>query len=357
MTTLKDIAEATGFSITTVSRVLNNSAGKVGISEETQQKIWRMAKELNYRPNKIARNLKLGREPRAVLFLYGGAPHLDNEKFLTHPFFSHMLHGIHLELTRTGHYLAYMDTSERNLPQLKSILEEAVSGVISFRQLRGEVLRVLRRKSVPVVSIEPYAPELDAYAVYVDNQLAVRQGLEHLYELGHRRICLICLRHNCKLSGPMLDRWNAFRSEVARLGKEVEGIIEFADMTDGVNDIEASCKAAYRVFASDEPPTAILTTNDLCAVGVLEAARSKNVKVPEDLSVVGIDNIDWAAHTVPPLTTVEIPKEEMGVQAVALLDKLLKGERFEPHTIKVQTKLVIRESTAPVRTTCKDVGT
>lgn len=349
MTTLKDIAQVTGFSITTVSRVLNDTAGKVGISEQTQQKIRQVAKELNYRPNKTAQNLKLGRQPRAILFLHCELNKAgEGEGFMTHPFFSHLLHGIHLGASRTGHYLAYLDAGQTRTQQLRAILEEAVSGVISFGKLTPLALRVLQRKNVPTVAIEPYVAELERYSVYVDNEMAVRQALEHLLHLGHRHICFLTLDN--EVSGSFVERTAAFRGIVSRLDGMLEGEVETAPKPRGISDISASFKAAKKLMEREKSrrPTAIITPNDLCALGVLRAARASNLNVPRDLSVVGIDDIDWSAYSEPPLTTVRIPKEEMGRRAVNMLNQLLEGKAVRPEKVRVGTQLIIRESTGPV---------
>jgi DNA-binding LacI/PurR family transcriptional regulator len=345
MATLKDIARAADLSISTISRVLNNTATEAGISKETQQRVWRIANEMNYIPNKMARNLKLGRQPKAILFLYSSSAEKD-DGLLIHPFFSHMLHGIHLEVTRMrGCYLAYMGSNQRNRRQVAELLDQAVSGVITFGQLTEGVWKELDIRKIPVVSIEPYSLK-DRYAVYVDNEMAVMQGLKHLYELGHRRIHFFYLPDSEAGKGPMAERREAFRKGLSALGSNVDGKIVYVDKTSSKDEIDAVCQAAQGILAKDDRPTAILTCHDLCAIGVLEAARRIGLEVPDDLSLVGIDDIDWACYTHPPLTTTHIPKEEMGVQAIAMLRQLLRGKECDPGVVRIPTKLVVRGSTA-----------
>lgn len=347
MATLKDIAQKTGLSVATVSRVLNNTADVVGISKKTQEKVMQVARELNYRPNKMARNLKLGREPRAILFLSCELSSEDkqNEAIIVHPFSSHMIHGIHLGVTRIGHYLAYMDASHINETQLSRILDEAVVGVITFGSLSHKMFQVLWRKRIPTVSIEPYSPSFGGYAVYVDNLMAMEQAISHLYALGHRKLCLLSVAPEPPARS-LEERVEVFQRLVEDM-PDVTWQVRRGPKKGGMSDVEAGCKAAYRLLTEQERPTAIITTNDLCAIGVLRAAQTAGIRVPEELSVVGIDDIVWAAYVDPPLTTVRIPKETMGIKAVEILSQLLSGAAGCPRETRIPTSLVMRESTAP----------
>ncbi len=350
MTTLKDIAAATDLSISTVSRVLNNSATQVGISLATQERVWLAAQEMNYTPNKMARNLKLGRHPRAILFLYSSSAQAGDNGLMVHPFFSHMLHGVHLEVARMGGcYLAYMGAHQENRRQLAELLDQTVTGVVTFGPVSQNTWNELAGRDIPVVSIEPYTPE-DRHAVYVDNKMAVNQGVRHLYQLGHRHILFVSLPDTEAGRGPMGERRQAFVTETAGLGLGGVCKVEHVsvDKKTSNSEIETVREAACRICAKEGRPTAVLTCHDLSAIGVLEAARDMGLKVPDDLSIVGIDDIDWSAHTYPPLTTVHIPKEEMGVQAVDMLKRLLRGQQCEPNVVRIPTELVVRGSTGAV---------
>lgn len=348
MATLKDIAKVAGLSVSTISRVLNNTATEAGISQATQERVWQIAEDMNYTPNKMARNLKLGRQPKAILFLHSSPLDQKDDGFLVHPFFSHMLHGIHMEVERMPNcYLAYMGANHKNRRQVADLLDQAVTGVITFGQLSESVWKELYRRDIPVVSIEPYTSH-DQYAIYVDNEMAVMQGLRHLYELGHRRILFFYWSDSEEGIGPMAERKEAFLKGIA-LAPDVEGRVEYIDKTVSKNEVEAVCQTAQKVFSKSNIPTAVFTCNDLGAIGVLEAARKLGIDVPRDLSILGIDDIDWAGYTHPPLTTVHIPKEEMGVAAVDMLRRLLKGEACEPSVMEIRTELVVRGSTVPLR--------
>jgi DNA-binding LacI/PurR family transcriptional regulator len=346
LVTLRDVAKAAGVSISTASRVLNNTAEDVGIAEDTKQKVWQKAKELNYRPNKMARNLKLGRRPEAILFLFCGSLEAEGGGFLTHPFFSHMLHGIHMAVGRMGRYLVFMNEDQRNHRQLKRLLEETVCGVITWGQLNAKTVESLDRIGMPMVCIAPYKGGLKAPSVYVDSEGAVRQALQYLYGLGHRRICFVGPGNP---NGAMQERLESFRKMARELGILGQTTIQLCQEAGPMSDVEAGFHAALKVlFGTDLRPTAILTPSDLLAIGVMKAARHTGLEIPKDLSVVGIDNIDRAADTNPALTTVDIPKERMGMQAATLLEGLLEGEEVGSVKTMIPTRLIIRDSAAPI---------
>ena len=344
MATLKDIAEATNLSISTVSRVLSGTADQIGIAEETQKRVWAAAHKLNYQPNMAARNLKLGYQPKCVLFLYHETAGGMGQELVVHPFFTHMLRGIHLKVAeKKGYYLAYFGAAEEDRDQLGQLLEQTANGVITFGALPGAIWDELSNIEKPVVSIEPYTSQAK-YSIYVNNHLAISQAVGYLRSLGHRKICFFFTPDANEVGGPMLERVEAFQKEVSAAGSEVLGTVKHIPAKD--NAVEAGVKAALEVLSSPERPTAILTCHDLYGIGVLEAARRLDIKVPQELSVVGIDDIDWASYTYPPLTTIEIPKEELGMAAAAMLIDLIHGKPCKKSLLRLPTKLIERGSAA-----------
>ncbi|MGI6566528.1 MAG: LacI family transcriptional regulator [Firmicutes bacterium] len=342
MVTLKDIAEATSLSISTVSRVLSGTADQVGIAEETQKRVWEAAHKLNYQPNMTARNLKLGYHPKCVLFLYHELVEGGGEQLLVHPFFSHMLRGIHLRVAENkDYYLAYFGADEEDKDQLVQLLEQTANGVITFGALPESIWEKLASQEKPVVSIEPYTFQAE-YSIYVNNHLAISQAVGYLRSLGHRRICFFFTPDANEAGGPMLERLEAFQKEVSAAGFDVAATVKYIPLEG--NLVEAGVKAALEVLNSPERPTAILTCHDLYGIGALEAARRMEVRVPQELSVVGIDDIDWASYTYPPLTTIEIPKEELGFAAASMLMGLIQGKPCEQPLLRLPTRLIERGS-------------
>ncbi len=345
MATLKDIAEATNLSISTVSRVLSGTADQVGIAEETQKRVWEAAQKLNYQPNMAARNLKLGYQPKCVLFLYHETAEGRGQELVVHPFFSHMLRGIHLKVAETkGYYLAYFGAAEEDRDQLGQLLEQTVNGVITFGALPKAIWDELSSRDKPVVSIEPYMPQ-GRYSIYVDNNLAISQAVEYLRNLGHRRICFFFTPDANRAGGPMFERLEAFQREVSAKDSGVAGTVKYIPAKE--NAVDAGVKAALEVLSSPDRPSAILTCHDLYGIGVLEAARRLDIKVPQELSVVGIDDIEWASYTYPPLTTIEIPKEELGMAAASMVIDLIQGKSCKESLLRLPTRLIERGSAAP----------
>lgn len=364
MATLRDVAVKAEVSIATVSRVLNKKAGKIGITEETQRRVLEAARQLNYQPDKSARNLRLGRSLKAILFMYSlltvQEAGLEEGQFFPHPFFSHMLHGIQLGATRRGYYLSYLTPSAQIMGFLGKLLDGEVSGVIGWGRFREDVGKLILDKRTPFVAIEPY-DSLDSDtrpSIYVDNDMAIHQALEHLVQLGHRRIGLISIAKEGAGEPPQFeDRRQAFRRWVARYGlesfpeQEVLGVPSpgLAD-EDYSADYSAGGQAATRWLdmSPEQRPSAAIAANDLLALGAMRVLRSRGYKIPRDFSIVGIDDIDWAQYSEPPLTTVRIPKEQMGELAVSLLDKILRGKKLNKSRHLVKTELVVRASTCPL---------
>ncbi len=358
MTTLKDIASHLNISIATVSRVLNNKAGQIGITDETKQRVLETAKLLNYQPDISARNLRLGRSLRAILFIY---TYQEKDKygtaenmFFPHPFFSHLLHGVQLGVQKKGYYVSYLSATEQKLESLGKLLDNEINGVISWGQLPENIRELIRAKRIPLVGIEPYlAPEDIRPAIYVHNELLMAQALDHLVKLGHRRIGFISLKEESGVElSQFKDRREAFLRSLPRFGLdplrqwELFGIVQ-----PGVHEYTPGQAVARQWLAADagQRPTALITGNDLLAVGAIRALRDAGMAVPGDLSVVGIDDIDWSQYNEPPITTVRIPKEQMGELAVTLLDRLMNGKQLRRDCYYIKTGLIVRATTGPGR--------
>lgn len=353
MTTLKDVAKKAGVSIATVSRVVNSKFPESGISEETRQRVLEAITELNYRPDHSARNLRLGNSIKSILFALWAEGN-DKDWFIPHPFFSHMLHGIQNEVLSRGYYLSYLALTNQNLGTLAALLDGAVAGLITQGPVPETVLDMVAAKRVPLVAIEPYFPlDRDVYpTIYVDNDLAVHQAMEHLVRLGHKRIGFISIKNE---SFQLQERRHAFRrwsdyyglkgfpdrEFISKLGYESAGF---------KGDLDAGAEAIsnWSKLPDSLRPTAIITANDLIAIGALRRQRSQENEEWKNFSVVGIDDIDWAQYNDPPLTTIRIPKEEIGETAMDLMDRILQGETIGNYRCVIKTELVVRASTHAV---------
>lgn len=346
--TLKDVAKRANVSIATVSRVLSNKLGDISITEDTKNRVIQAAKELRYQPNRLARNLRMGRAYRHIFFIYTQSRFMDD--LLPHPFFSHMLHGLQMEALQNDCYLSNFGLNDQNTDALRTLMGGDINGIVSWGAVDDAVYRWAAEYRVPQVAIEPYRQGGDGCpSVYVNNDLAVRQALEHLVELGHRRIAIACeLGKELPQFG---ERLEAFRRLVRRMGLPVfEGqeIVNSPDLVSLGNGTQRDGEDAVARLAAmppDERPTAVVTSADLVALAVIKIIRAHGLEVPGDISVVGIDDIDWSKYNEPPLTTVRIPQEDMGKAAIQLLQQLLSNHKAAETRRVIATSLVIRQTT------------
>jgi LacI family transcriptional regulator len=202
-------------------------------------------------------------------------------------------------------------------------------------------LRALHEHAFPFVVVDPREPlDEGIAAVSATHWAGAKAATDHLLELGHRRVGAV--------TGPRtwaatVERLNGYQAALGGAGILPDGKL----VVEGDFLIDGGRAAAAALLALPEPPTAIFAFNDNMAVGALEAARARGLRVPQDLSVVGFDDSERAAIVTPTLTSVRQPLEEMGRVAVSLLTRLLEGQRVEALRLELATKLIVRESTAP----------
>ena len=230
----------------------------------------------------------------------------------------------------------------REVNLLDRLMHGTTDGAILLLPLESsEELRALQRRGYPFVVVDPRwrLPE-GIPCVSAAHASGAMQATEHLLSLGHRRIAAV--------KGE--EGWYATEERLVgyRAALAAAGVIPPPELVvSGDFQLESGVAAAERLFALPEPPTAIFAFNDNMAVGVLQAARARGLRVPEDVSVVGFDDSEQAPIVTPPLTSVRQPLEEMGRMAAGLLTRLVEGQRVEALGVELGTKLVVRESTAP----------
>jgi DNA-binding LacI/PurR family transcriptional regulator len=332
---LKDIADKLNVSISTVSYALNGGARQV--PEEVRLRVEQTARELGYRPNRLARSLAAGRT-----MTLGVVPVATTPGMTLVPFFQSCFNGIVNELEhRQYDVLLYTHLTQASPDrQADTLLDGRVDGIIFLAPVKDSpiVPRVVASglpHSVVFGTVGDSTPCINA-----DNEGGIRAAVEHVAGLGHRQIAHI----HGDLS--MLDgsqRLDSFRESTARLGIEVRP----KWIVDGAFTPTKGYEAARMVLAGRERPSAIVCANDEMAVGVYRAASELGVRIPEDLSVTGFDDVAAAQILLPNLTTLAQPMEEMGAAAArAVLDSIggkpAESKRFE-------TKLVVRDSTAAPR--------
>ncbi|MBD3782175.1 MAG: LacI family DNA-binding transcriptional regulator [Micrococcales bacterium] len=332
MSTITDVARAAGVSVATVSRALR---GLDRVSPETRQRVLEVAEELHYVASPTATSLASGRT-RVVAVV---AP------FLTRWFFATLVSAIEKELRSQGHHAILFDLEDdsydQRLPLTQNMLWKRVDGVITLNvPMEADEVELVDRLGLPLVSIGSAVP--GRACVRIDDRATMRTAVEHLISLGHERIGYIgdVPRNVAHVQTPQ-DRLTAFRETMAAAGLAVvEDWILGSDWT-----AEAAARDSAVLLSRAERPTAIVAASDEMAIGVRESARRLGVRVPEDLSVIGID--DYVLSGVLGLTTVRQDVAAQGREAASLLLRALAGGAPVEDQVVLPTELVVRDSTGP----------
>ena len=328
--TLKTIGERLGLTPGTVSAALNNSAAARSIPEHTKQRILQAARELNYRPNFFARTLRLKRT-----FTIGVIASQIGDDYG-----SQVINGIEHYLQQRNFF--FLTVVHRHDPRLMAsysqlLLSRGVEGLITVDT------SVTETPSVPTVAVAGHQPVAGVTNIILDHKKAVRLALEHLKNLGHEKIALL---KGQPFSSDSASRWTAVREVCEELGiqirPELTAQLEGTDSTPGIGYPVAKQLLARRI-----PFTALFAYNDISAIGSIWAFREAGFHVPEDISVVGFDDIPAAAFSNPPLSTVRQPLIRMGqIAAQTLVDQIEGKGEYVPE-IAIETEFVARASTGP----------
>jgi LacI family transcriptional regulator len=331
--TLKDIARRTGFSVSTISRVLHDPSKKYKISEKTRHQIKKAAEDLGYRPNTLARGLRLQRTNEIGLVV----PDISN------PFFSALIKSFATELRRSGYnFIVYESDENLGLERasIKSLLEKRVDGLIiaSVGQDFSHLLKV-RETGVPLVTVDRCFEALDVDSVSVDNMKGALLAVSHLIREGHSRIAFIQ-----GLPGTYANeaRLQGYRQALTQAGFSIDERLIVGDDFRSMNGyLETKL-----LLKMTPPPSAIFTAGDLIALGALEACRENGFRIPDDISLVTFDDPVFASYLSPALTAVEQPISKMAEMAVAMLYRRLRTPDDERRHILLEPKLNVRNSVA-----------
>jgi LacI family repressor for deo operon, udp, cdd, tsx, nupC, and nupG len=335
MPNIYEVAKRAGVSTATVSRVLSRPQV---VSPETRRRVLNAVKAMAYAPNSAAKNLRTLRTGKLLVTV----PDISN------PFFSLILQGIEAAAHREGYAVLFGDTQhDENREERYALMlqRKEADGLIflghRLPKTAGDLVRSMAPACAPVVNGCEFNPRLRIPSVHIDNAAAASEAMGHLYRLGHRRIGIV--------TGPLVsplsrDRLRGATTRAREEGAEQDFVIMHGDFSIG-----SGAAAAERLFARDEPPTAVFCFNDEMAFGVIEVARRQGVRVPHDLSVMGFDDIRFSAHMDPPLTTVAQPMREIGEGTVRLLLDILSGKTVAPMSVTLPHTLIVRRSTTYAR--------
>ncbi|HEY6057906.1 MAG TPA: LacI family DNA-binding transcriptional regulator [Candidatus Limnocylindrales bacterium] len=335
--TMQDVALATGVSRSTVSRILNDARLTVPIAPETRARVLDAAGRLGYRPNPLARALR-----GAPMMLLGAIV-----RDITDPFFAGAIEAVSAEARLRGYNIVLGNAHAEAIEAfaLAAVLEARQCDAILLLGDMGDqpqLLADLRDTHVPVVALWQGSDLEPIPAVNVDNRAGIDAVMRHLEGLGHRRIAFI----GGRLLGDIRERQAAYLDAMTRMGAPVdERLIRHVANTPA--DGEAAFGELMRLAVR---PTAVVASTDVIAIGVLRGALTSGVRVPDELSVVGFDDIAMAAFTVPALTTVRMPTAEMAEAAISIAIEAAghkDGNRDVPLVRRLPPELVVRDSTAP----------
>lgn len=331
--TIADVATRAGVSTATVSRVL---AGLGGARPDTRQRVLKSARELGYRPSGVARSLKL-RTTRTLGLIITD---------IANPFFPELVSAVE-EAARDRDYGVLLCNSgedvEREAAYLELLAERRVDGVVIASSGVGRRHRAwLSTAPLPVVLVNCASPTVPLPTILSDNRAGAALAIDHLVALGHRRIGHITAPARNEAAA---ERLAGARDALRAAGLDPEALV----VAEGDGHVAGGAAAARELLERDRSLTAIFAYNDLTAIGAVRAVRRCGLRVPDDISVVGFDDVDLAAYADPPLTTVAQETASMGRWAVGRLLDRLDGRRAPAETVTLPVRLEVRASTAPAR--------
>jgi LacI family transcriptional regulator len=329
--TIQDVASHAGVSAMTVSRVVNESPR---VSADTRRRVEASIAKLGYVPNRLARGL-IQRKTHAFGVI---VPDVAN------PFFTLVVRGVEQVAWRAGYHVILCDTQgdlERERGYLEDMLAFQVEGVLiaPVGDRSRPQLRRLTRNNVPFVLVDRSIADFDADLVQGDSVGGARQLVEHLIELGHRRIGMVTETADVSTAR---DRLQGYREALVRAGIEPdpELVVESSAI-----DPESAAGATLRLLGLPDPPTAIFAVNNIAVVGVVEAARQEGFEIPRDLALVCFDDIEHVSRLYPFLTVMAQPAETFGTIATQLLLDRLTGRVGQRRRIVVlPADFIVRES-------------
>jgi DNA-binding LacI/PurR family transcriptional regulator len=333
--TIYDVARAAGVTAATVSVALS---GRGVVSRKTREHILRCAQDLGYRPNLVARSLTTGQTHTIGLVVYD----------ITNPFYGEVALAVEQRALRSGYRVTFANTMgdpSLGADLLDELAARQVDGIIAMAGgLSASAVRNAAANGVPIVPCMWDEDEKHGLTtcIGIDFATGARLVADHLFGLGHRRIGMV---GTYAFDDPTIrTREAAFRDRLAELGHPIDPALWYT----AHDTLETGYEAGRQLLSLADPPTAVFAANDVMALAFMAAARDLGIAVPEQLSVVGFDDVMLSRYVSPRLTTIHIEKSELMAQATELLLKLIAGEDA-PGPVMIVPALVVRESTAPPR--------
>lgn len=327
---LKTLGDYLDLSPATISLVLNNAPGVRSIPQETRDRVIAAAKKFDYRPSFYARSLR-SRQSFSVGVL---VPELSDGYSVL------VMNGIEEVLMEEGYF--YLAASHRRKADLieeypRLLMDRSVEGFIAIDTALQHTL------PLPVVAVAGHRHIEGVTNILLDHRRAAELALRHLYQLGHRQIAFM---RGQTFSSDSDDRWKSFVAVAREMGLQVQPEL-VVHLQLNLSSPELGYPVPSQLLATKRPFTALISFNDIAAIGAIRGFRDHNLRVPEDVSVVGFDDIQVAAYHNPSLTTIRQPLHKMGITAAQVLLERLRNNKEYPEQIPVVPELIIRESTMP----------
>lgn len=329
--TIKDIASISGVSKSTVSRVISNTGY---VSSDAREKVLLAIKKLQYKPNAVARAMVSRHTKNIGVIIYR-----HHHPIASHPFYGKILDAILEKASELGYSIFVMTDKEITSKSADFLLEKRVDGLILISRLNQELIDYFKSSQIPFVMVNGSSEDSEVIHIVNDDEKGGELAAEHMLSLGFTNISVI--------AGPQEHRSHFLRFQGLRKKYNHNGIaldeqqICYADSS----QFEEGYKAFQVLWERSHNLQAIFATNDMMALGAIKAIYEKGLQVPNDVAVVGFDDIDYAAMSNPSLTTVHIAKTRMGHEAVVLLDQWIHGNTSQTKMQKFSPVLKIRNST------------
>ncbi|HVX67576.1 MAG TPA: LacI family DNA-binding transcriptional regulator [Bryobacteraceae bacterium] len=330
---MRDVAERAGVSISTVSHVINKTRP---ISTETTARVLDAIRELGFHKNAIGRRLARGRSDSIGLIISD----------IENPFFGELIKSFEIAVQDRGFDVLLCTTNyvpERARKAVDRMIENNVQGVaVMTSQLDAALVDDLVARDIPVVRLDGGPVGRARSNVRVDYSAGAVEAVTHLRGLGHRNISFI--------TGP-LNRISSVTYRQAMIGAAKRLGLPPLRLVEGNNETDGGEAGVQLLLSQPDVPTAIICGNDLAALGAIRALAKAHLRVPDDISVIGADDITFARFGAPALTTIRIPRDQLGQAAFQALERMIRTKTRVPTETFVETHLVVRESTGPARAT------
>lgn len=332
MVTIYDVAKKSGYSITTVSKVLNNYPN---VSEKAKEKVEMVVKELGYMPNSSARTLATKKSK-----MIGVVFSEDSDVGITHPFFSRVFESFKKQVELYNYDMLFVSRNiENNQSYYSHLKNRGVDGVIVVVSESEEVENDLLGSDIPIVFIDALIENTNV--VYSDNSFGSMMAVDYLYELGHRKIAHITGKSTLFTA---MERIQGFQMAIE---KHQLTIPANYSVDGGYFTYEGGRVAMMKLLTLADPPSAVFVSGDEMAIGAIKAVKEAGLRVPEDISIIGFDDISMAKYTDPALTTIRQDTDRIGRQAAVLLLDEIEGDTKNYRSKVIPVSLVKRDSCQP----------